>query len=122
ATLGDAMRAVKERVIGEPSLDDDERTQLAALDGSLDKPVAPDSEPALRAFCGVLLSTPQFELAGLAPNIAGAGASPLLTSAKDACASTKARGIPGFDVSCSDAGALSVKKAETPAPAGSSSP
>jgi hypothetical protein len=109
ATLGDAMAALKERLVGEPGFDDDERAALSTLAGNLAQPVSSaDAETKLRTLCGVLLSTPQFQLAGLSP--AGGQPSPLSPTLGTECASLARRGLDDFGVECGDRGVLSVKR------------
>lgn len=66
ATVRDAFLALKDRMIGSSVVSDAERQGLEALIGvSLDSPVPADLESKLRVLCGVLLSTPQFQLGGV---------------------------------------------------------
>ncbi|HEY4220442.1 MAG TPA: hypothetical protein VGO62_03850, partial [Myxococcota bacterium] len=110
ATIADATSALKERLVGESHIDDDERAVLEQLDGSIGRGVtAVDAQANLRAVCGALLSTPQFQLAGLPPK-SGAATS-LSPSARSACNGVKARGIDGYRVSCGDDGSVVVAKA-----------
>ena len=58
--------ALKDRLIGEPFVDDSERPALEALLGvSLDGAPTVDIEPSLRLVCGAYVSSPQFLLAGV---------------------------------------------------------
>jgi hypothetical protein len=70
ATVGDVIVAVKDRLIGEPGIDPArEATALAELfGGPLDRPASTvaDLEARTRQLCGVLLSSPQFVLSGVA--------------------------------------------------------
>jgi hypothetical protein len=70
ATLREVIVALKDRVIGEPTIETGaEAAALAALfGGSLDRAVGAvaDLEEGLRRTCGVLLGAPQFVLAGAA--------------------------------------------------------
>ena len=53
-------------MIGSSVVSDAERQGIEALIGvSLDSPVTADVESKLRVLCGVLLSTPQFQLGGV---------------------------------------------------------
>lgn len=69
ATVGDAVVALKDRLVGEPWIDGAaERAQIEALVGTnLGSTNLSGLEPRLRALCGVLVSTPQFMLGGLVP-------------------------------------------------------
>jgi hypothetical protein len=69
ATVGDAIVAVKDRLVGEPFIGGlEERQQIEALvQTNLGSTNLTGLEPRLRAFCGVLVSTPQFMLGGLVP-------------------------------------------------------
>lgn len=68
-TLGEAAVELKDRILNDRTLAEEERPALQALLGaSLDTlvdPAQPSHEDALRAYCGALLQTPQFLLAGL---------------------------------------------------------
>jgi hypothetical protein len=72
ATVRDVVLAMKDRFLAEPVVDTvapDEGMLLEGLFGTpLDTPVAsvPDLEDRTRRYCGVLLSSPQFLLGGLA--------------------------------------------------------
>jgi len=57
----DAVATVKDVLLGDPTLDDDERALFGDLLGDLSTPA---TESDIRAACGVLLSTPQWALAG----------------------------------------------------------
>lgn len=69
ATIGDAIVALKDRLVGEPWIDPaDEKAQLEALVGApLDSTNLGALDGQLRAVCGVLVSSPQFMLGGLVP-------------------------------------------------------
>ena len=68
ATVGAAVLALKDRLLGEPSLDPAEKADLEALvGGSLDSTDLGGLDQKLRSVCGVLVSTPQFMLGGVAP-------------------------------------------------------
>lgn len=69
ATLGDAVIALKDRLVGNPSIDPGgEAADLEALIGA---PLASTDlaglDQQLRGVCGVLVSTPDFMLGGLVP-------------------------------------------------------
>ena len=74
ATVRDVVVALKDRLVNETSIDETaggsgEGAALEALFGApLDSPASsvPSLEAATRRYCGVLLSTPQFLLSGLA--------------------------------------------------------
>lgn len=69
ATMLDAIVALKDRMIGEPYVAEDERAPLEALlETSLDAP-ADALDGGLRRLCGVLASSPMFMLGGM---VAGA--------------------------------------------------
>lgn len=68
ATVGDMIKALKDRLIGETDISASERTALEAILGaSLDTDAIklPDPQDGLRRVCGVLVSSPQFMLGGL---------------------------------------------------------
>jgi hypothetical protein len=104
ATARDVVVALKDRLIGEPAVDDPaERAALEALlGGGLDTPAAevPELAARVRQLCGVLLSSPQFLLSGAAGQ---GGAVPRLTPAAwqfDAVCGRVAGRITAVDVSC----------------------
>jgi hypothetical protein len=70
ATFGDAVSALKDRLLTDPDLSDpSEQQRLADLaDVALDTPLASleDADQRLRWICGAYLNVPQFLLAGLA--------------------------------------------------------
>lgn len=74
ATLRDVALALKDRIVAEPFIDTvvlDEETLLEDLFGApLDTPASSlvDLEVQTRRYCGILLSSPQFVLGGLASN------------------------------------------------------
>jgi hypothetical protein len=81
-TLEDVIQTMKDWLIADPTLISSaptgeamtERTALEALFGvALSSPAAnvPQLESKLRSYCGVLLETPQFMLAGIAPMALG---------------------------------------------------
>jgi hypothetical protein len=106
ATAADLVRALKDRLIGEPTIADGaERAALSALIGPLDAPAGSVPADRLRAVCGALVEAPQFLLQG----IAGAGgARPVLTPASASyaaiCSALEAGGIgvPDRAVRCGD--------------------
>jgi hypothetical protein len=69
ATVGDAALALKDRLVGEPWIDEvAERPALEALLGApLDARATRALEPGLRALCGALAASPAFLLGGRAP-------------------------------------------------------
>jgi hypothetical protein len=68
ATVGAAIIALKDRLLGEPAIDAAEKTDLEALvGGSLDATDLTGLDQKLRAVCGVLVSTPAFMLGGIPP-------------------------------------------------------
>ncbi|HLU65508.1 MAG TPA: hypothetical protein VKZ63_04505 [Kofleriaceae bacterium] len=74
ATVGDVVAALKDRLIGEARVSEEpvggtsERAAVVAIVGPLDAQAAEvaDLEARARALCGVLLSSPQFLLTGIA--------------------------------------------------------
>jgi len=82
ATLGDAVIALKDRLVGEPWVDTaSEKPQIEALLGmSLADTSLLGLDARLRAVCGVLVSSPQFLLGGMPPR--DAEAAPKLTPAE----------------------------------------
>jgi len=68
ATVGAAVIALKDRLVGEPALDPAEKADLAVLlGGPLDATDLTGLDQKLRSVCGVLVSTPDFMLGGIAP-------------------------------------------------------
>ncbi len=77
ATARDAVAALKDRLIGEPSIADGPETDaLVAIVGPLDAPAGAVGADQLRRVCGALVETPQFLLQGIAGR---GGDRPLLT-------------------------------------------
>lgn len=112
ATLRDVVVALKDRLIGEPRVDDagGERAALEALFGAtLDTPASAVSglETRVRRLCGVLLSSPQFLLAGAAPRDGDTipALTPIEASYDAVCAALASRGL-GADLTltCSPGG------------------
>jgi hypothetical protein len=67
-TVADAVAALQDRLVGEPALDPAEKADLEALLGSsLDATDLTGLDAKLRTVCGVLVSTPQLMLGGIAP-------------------------------------------------------
>jgi len=120
ATVTDVIAALKDRLVGEPSIAAGaEHDVLSAMMGELDGPATGVTSDALRKVCGALLESPQFLLQGIAGH---GGARPKLTPASagyDAvCTDLSARGpgIPGLAVSCAP-GALTLVAAYNVTPA-----
>jgi hypothetical protein len=69
ATVGDAVVALKDRLVGEPLIEPTvERPQIEALIGTnLGDTNLSGLDERLRTLCGVLISSPQFMLGGLVP-------------------------------------------------------
>ncbi len=71
ASVADALSALKDRLLTDPVLDDEERGFLAPVLGgvSLDQGVDGSDavEQAVRTVCGLWLTSPQFQLGGAAP-------------------------------------------------------
>jgi hypothetical protein len=111
-SVGDAVAALKDRIMGEPLGADAEELALleAVVGASLDDPLSDldDAQGALRRVCGAFISTPQFMLMGIAP--ADASQVPEMTppsaSYASACVRLAAVSLPaGLSVSCSGGGA-----------------
>lgn len=115
ATVGDVIAVVKDRLVGEPvDATGGEPAAIAALVGQpLDAPAANLTAAALRRFCGVVISSPQFVLGGVAGRGGPAGALTLAGDGfDDACAKIASAAVPGWTVTCAP-GALTA--AATPA-------
>jgi hypothetical protein len=102
ATVGDVAAAIKDRLIGEPSIvDNAEITAIAGLFGaSLEMPASKVTAVAARQFCGALLGSPQFLLQGIAGR---GGDRPKLTPTEvgyDAVCTDVATHVAGHTVSC----------------------
>lgn len=103
-TLEEAVVALKDRLMGEPSLDAAERDVVESLAGAPLSSTS-DLEPALRRVCGAFLASPQFLLGGAMP--ADTRDVPALTPAEhgsdavcaDAASRAASLGIP-FAVTC----------------------
>lgn len=113
ATVRDVVAALKDRLIGEPTIDEagGEGAALAALLGAtLDAPGASLDEGKLRQLCGTLLSTPQFLLQGVAGR---GGALPRLTPAEAqyaaVCADLAGRDLTDLAVTC-DGTSLTISR------------
>ena len=110
ATVGDVVAVVKDRLVGEPvDARGGEPAAIAALLGQpLDAPAANLTDAALRRLCGVLMSSPQFVLGGVAGRGGAPGALTLPGDGfDDACARIAASPVPGWTVTCT-AGALTA--------------
>ncbi len=71
-TLEDAIIALKDRLLTEPSIAEaGERALLEALAGPLSTPLTAAAEAPLRRVCAALLASPQFQLEPPGPNQAG---------------------------------------------------
>ena len=67
ATMADAVKALKDRLLGEPALDGGAETAaLAAITGGLDRLLTASDGTVLRQVCGALVGSPQFLLQGIA--------------------------------------------------------
>jgi len=102
ATVADLVRALKDRIIGEPVIQTGESPALEGLLGPLTAPASGVDPSALRHYCGVLLGSPQFTLSGLPGRD---GPVPLLTppSASSAMVCTRLEGVSiggGKQVTC----------------------
>lgn len=115
-TLADVVRSLKDRLVGEPFLHDEERPLLEALlEAPLESSFAALSvgkRQNLRRVCGVLLQTPQYLLSGLAPEKPPAGTpAPLVLpddAAENVCDRLRKSPPNGWVVSC-EGGAVSVE-------------
>jgi hypothetical protein len=105
ATLRDLVAAIKDRIVGEPGIDDAvERAPIEALFGAtLDSPVEGIAtlEAGARRLCGVLIASPQFVLGGLpsgdratAPRL-----TPVEAGFQAMCEDVSQR-VTGFSVTC----------------------
>ena len=95
ATARDLVSALKDRLIGEPIIEEgEEAAAISAIVGTLESPAASVSAAKLREVCGSLVGSPQFLLQGIAGR---GGERPKLTPANanyDAvCADLAATGI-----------------------------
>ncbi len=105
ATLRDLVEAIKDRIIGEPGIEEAvERAPIEALFGaSLDAPVEGivDLDGGARRFCGVLIASPQFVLGGLP--LGDRNPAPILTPVEAGfaavCEDVGLR-VTGFSVTC----------------------
>ncbi len=104
ATVGDVASALKDRLVGEPTIvAGPEHDAIVAITGPLEAPVAASQSAVVRRLCGALLGSPQFLLQGIAGR---GGARPKLTpTAADydaVCAgiATQGLGVPGKTVAC----------------------
>lgn len=110
ATARDAVSALKDRLVGEPSIaDGPEADAIVALVGPLDGPATGVTADKLRRVCGALVESPQFLLQGIAGR---GGARPLLTPANVDYAAvcgelaTTGIGVAGKVVSCAPEGLM----------------
>jgi hypothetical protein len=98
ATVEDAVIALKDRLIGEPYLDDSERAPLEQMLGqplATPAPAATDLEGGLRAACGAYLMSPQFLLVGA--SMRAPAPIPRLTDQADDFGNNCARLAAAFD-------------------------
>jgi hypothetical protein len=66
ATVEDVVLALKDRLIGDPQITDEERAPTEALlNRALESDDLADMETPLRLYCGAIGSSPQFALAGV---------------------------------------------------------
>jgi len=102
ATVGDVASAIKDRLIGEPAIvDNQEITALAATFGAtLEMPASSVTVGEARELCGALLGSPQFLLQG----IAGRGGDRVkLTPSEvgyDAVCGEVAPRVTGYTIAC----------------------
>lgn len=111
ATARELVAALKDRLIGEPSIaDGPEAEAIAAITGALDGPASGVGAERLRRVCGALLGAPQFLLQGIAGR---GGERPRLTpESADYPAmcnelATHGLGVAGWVVGCAE-GALTL--------------
>lgn len=110
ATVGDVVAVLKDRLIGEPQVG--AGAEAAALEALLGQPLAAPASnltvASARRLCGVLLSSPQFVLQGLAGR---GGTAPALTLPEDGfdpvCARLAAAPPAGWTITCAP-GALTA--------------
>jgi hypothetical protein len=103
ATVGDVAAAIKDRIIGEPSIvDAAEKAAIAGLFGAgVDTPASSVTVAAARQFCGALLGSPQFQLQGIAGR---GGERPKLTPTEvgyDTICAEVAPRVTGHTATCS---------------------
>jgi hypothetical protein len=101
-TVGDVIRALKDRLTNEPTIDPGAETEaLAAIVGPLDASAAAATADGVRRVCGALVVSPQFLLQGIAGR---GGERPILTpgdaSYASVCADVATRGIAGHTIAC----------------------
>ena len=110
ATTQDLVEALNDRFEGAAEIPDDQRADIEAVLGApLDAIATAAIEPGLRRLCGVVISTPHFQLGGVAD--AEAHPIPRLTppdlTLEAVCAEVASRDVPGLTLAC-DEDALSV--------------
>lgn len=68
-TLGDVLVAVKDRLVGEPSIEPTQEKPIIAnlVTGNFDDKKSDFWELQARVYCGVLVASPQFMLGGMVP-------------------------------------------------------
>ncbi len=112
ATVADVVAVVKDRLVGEPAIEPTaEAPALAAVLGTaLTTPAANLDVTAVRRLCGVLLSSPQFVLSGVAGR---GGVAPTLVVGGDdqaaTCARIAAAPPAGWTIAC-DGGVLTATR------------
>jgi len=115
ATMGDAVLALKDRLLTNPSFDDAaERADIEELlDVALDTPLSSVGNPQeeLRWMCSLFMATPQFQMVG-APITGLIGGDSLIqvagTSSPELCESLGNQLFGSAGYSCDSLGALSV--------------
>jgi hypothetical protein len=121
ATARDAVSALKDRLIGEPIIEEGaEAAALTAAVGDLAGPASGVSADQLRRVCGALLGSPQFLLQGIAGR---GGPRPMLTPVSagyeavcDGLAASDI-GTPGLTVTCTGSALTLAARATSAAPA-----
>ena len=115
ATMGDAVLALKDRILTNPSFDSDgERADIEELlDVPLDTPLAQLASPQeeLRWLCSLFMATPQFQMVG-APITGLIGGDTLIqvegTTSPELCESLGSQLFGEGGYSCDSTGAISV--------------
>lgn len=112
ATVQDAVVALKDRLVGAPSIDAEEAPMLEALMGDqLASTTLTSLDADLRKVCGALVSSPQFMLGGVPPKDTRAipKLTPTEVSYPSICAALSAALSASYSIEC-DPTSLSVKK------------
>ncbi|MFT3924620.1 MAG: hypothetical protein QM778_18920 [Myxococcales bacterium] len=114
ATVADLVIALKDRLVGRTSIEPlAEKPALESLLGATldtDAKSLLDAQAGLRKVCGVIVSSPQFLLGGLAPEDASEAPKLTLPSASyfTTCSKIEAAVTGAFSVDCASEGPLTV--------------